>query len=30
MDFQVHFEDFELFWSSEPINSLGAHGLMVL
>ncbi|MDO9275833.1 MAG: B12-binding domain-containing radical SAM protein [Lutibacter sp.] len=29
-DFETHFGDFELFWYSKPINSLRAHGLLVL
>ncbi|CDF78906.1 Fe-S oxireductase [Formosa agariphila KMM 3901] len=29
-DFESHFENFELFWFSKPINTLKAHGLLVL
>jgi hypothetical protein len=29
-DYEIHFGDFELFWYSKPINSLRAHGLLVL
>jgi hypothetical protein len=29
-DYETHFGDFELFWYSKPINSLRAHGLLVL
>jgi hypothetical protein len=29
-DFETHFEDFELFWYSKPINILREHGLLVL
>ena len=29
-DFETHFEDFELFWYSKPINILRKHGLLVL
>ncbi|NEW79530.1 MAG: radical SAM protein [Gelidibacter sp.] len=30
MDYETQFGDFELFWYSKPINSLRAHGLLVL
>tara|TARA_R110002049_G_scaffold292893_1_gene477626 strand:+ start:3886 stop:5955 length:2070 start_codon:yes stop_codon:yes gene_type:complete len=29
-DFETHFEDFELFWFSKPINQLRDNGLLVL
>lgn len=29
-DFETHFEDFEIFWYSKPINSLREFGLLVL
>ena len=29
-DFETHFEDFELFWYSKPINVLRGNGLVVL
>jgi hypothetical protein len=29
-DFETHFEDFELFWFSKPINQLKNNGLLVL
>lgn len=29
-DFETHFEDFELFWYSKPINTLREFGLLVL
>lgn len=29
-DFETHFEDFELFWYSKPINTLRDFGLLVL
>ena len=29
-DFENHFEDFELFWYSKPINTLREFGLLVL
>ena len=29
-DYETHFEDFELFWVSKPINTLREHGLLVL
>lgn len=29
-DFETHFEDFELFWQSKPINTLKTFGLLVL
>ncbi|MDO9593683.1 MAG: B12-binding domain-containing radical SAM protein [Lutibacter sp.] len=29
-DYEIHFGDFELFWYSKPVNSLRAHGLLVL
>jgi hypothetical protein len=29
-DYETNFGDFELFWYSKPINSLRAHGLLVL
>ncbi|MCK5022256.1 MAG: radical SAM protein, partial [Candidatus Pacebacteria bacterium] len=29
-DFENHFNDFELFWYSKPINILREHGLLVL
>jgi hypothetical protein len=29
-DFETHFEDFELFWFSKPINTLRTNGLLVL
>lgn len=29
-DFEKHFDDFELFWHSKPIDSLRASGLLVL
>jgi hypothetical protein len=29
-DFETHFEDFELFWYSKPINALRDFGLLVL
>ena len=29
-DFENHFDDFELFWYSKPINILREHGLLVL
>ncbi len=29
-DFEKHFDDFELFWYSEPINRLSASGLLAL
>jgi hypothetical protein len=29
-DFESHLEDFELFWYSKPINTLGEFGLLVL
>jgi hypothetical protein len=30
LDFEIHFEDFELFWYSKPINTLREFGLLVL
>ncbi|WP_309607796.1 radical SAM protein [Flavobacterium sp.] len=30
IDFETHFEDFELFWYSKPINTLREFGLLVL
>ena len=30
IDFETHFEDFELFWYSKPINTLRDFGLLVL
>ena len=30
MDFELHFENFELFWHSKPINTLKNYGLLVL
>ena len=30
IDFESHFEDFELFWFSKPINTLREFGLLVL
>ena len=29
-DFETHFDDFELFWFSKPINSIKELGLLVL
>ena len=29
-DFEIHFEDFELFWYAKSVNVLRAHGLLVL
>ena len=29
-DFETHFENFELFWYSKPINVLRDKGLLVL
>ncbi len=29
-DFEIHLENFELFWFSKPINTLRNHGLLVL
>jgi len=29
-DFETHFEDFELFWYSKPVNTLREYGLLVL
>ncbi len=29
-DFETHFEDFELFWYSKPINTLREFGLLIL
>lgn len=29
-DYEIHFDDFELFWYSKPVNSLRAQGLLVL
>ncbi len=29
-DFETHFEDFELFWYSKPVNTLREFGLLVL
>ena len=29
-DYETHFEDFELFWVSKPINTLREQGLLVL
>ncbi|MFA8434647.1 MAG: radical SAM protein [Marinifilaceae bacterium] len=29
-DFENHFDDFELFWYSKPLNALREHGLLVL
>jgi len=29
-DFETHFEDFELFWYSKPMNTLRDFGLLVL
>jgi hypothetical protein len=29
-DFEIHFEDFELFWYSKPVNTLRNFGLLVL
>ena len=29
-DFETHFQDFELFWFSKPINTLRDFGLLVL
>jgi radical SAM superfamily enzyme YgiQ (UPF0313 family) len=29
-DFEMHFNDFELFWYSKPIDKLRKHGLLVL
>jgi len=29
-DFETHFEDFELFWYSKPVNTLRDFGLLVL
>ncbi|RUT77677.1 B12-binding domain-containing radical SAM protein [Ancylomarina longa] len=29
-NFETHFEDFELFWYSKPINQLREHGLLIL
>ena len=30
IDFESHFEDFELFWFSKPLNTLREFGLLVL
>jgi hypothetical protein len=30
LDFETHFEDFELFWYSKPVNTLREFGLLVL
>ena len=30
LDFETHFEDFELFWYSKSVNVLRSHGLLVL
>ena len=30
LDFETHFEDFELFWFSKSVNVLRSHGLLVL
>ena len=29
-DFETHFEDFELFWYSKPVNTLREFGLLIL
>ena len=29
-DFEIHLEDFELFWYSKPVNTLREYGLLVL
>ena len=29
-DYETHFEDFELFWISKPINTLREQGLLML
>jgi len=29
-DFESHFEDFELFWYSKPLQTLRSHGLLTL
>lgn len=29
-EYEIHFEDFELFWFSKPIRGLFKHGLLVL
>ena len=29
-NFEIQFEDFELFWYSKPINTLRAHGLLIV
>ena len=30
LDFENHFDDFELFWYSKPIDKLRANGLLIL
>ena len=29
-DFEIYFEDFELFWYTKPMNTLRKFGLLVL